>query len=299
LTFNPNSLSSLGYVAYIEPSDSGYCLTRLAAGYYDPALGRLVLCMDRTAGLDLNYVKILAHEYFHATQFGYVPVFADWNTGKQEDWIIEGMAESAMESYLVDEMHRSPVGSWVHLHDVDIPLPDPGLSAEFYEYFAQDVANALGSGDHLELYWLWAKNQAMEATINFDGALTSPCVHEGNVVMQLQQFNYVFGSTSYYTFTLKPLQSALIKINFDHNYQFADIHGYALNFSDPNAASSMRYKLYRDGEIACDQEPDEERTFLNVTTTDGYYAMVSNVYVDETFDYLIGIETSDPSHLSH
>jgi hypothetical protein len=323
LTYNPNSLSSLGYAAYLEPTYSGLCHLS-ALSYYEIAPGRLVLCLDPAAGLSPIYHELLAHEFFHAIQYGYLPVFADWYTGAQEPWIIEGTATAAMKSYALDEMIRMP--GLYSLHAIDVPLTDRGTPTQLNQYSAQDfwvyagkhdqhdlfylqnvfnlgattpdVANALDSGQRLELYWLWAKNQAMEATNNFDGALTSPCVHETSVVKQLQPFNYVWGATSYYTFTLQPLQSALIKINFDHNYQGADAYGYAVNFTDPNAAASMRYKFYKDGESGCETIPDGERIFSNLKKTDGYYAVVSNVDIDQAFDYLIGLETSSPSQPS-
>ena len=76
--FDPNSWSSNGYTAYIEPYDGGNCTVSHAGGYYSRFPGRLVLCLNPAVGLDPNAVNVLIHQYFHATQYGYLIVMNDW-----------------------------------------------------------------------------------------------------------------------------------------------------------------------------------------------------------------------------
>lgn len=99
LDFNPLSLASLGYSAYIEPHNYGFCASRQAGGYYYPPEARLVLCLDPAVGLNEDYIHILLHEYFHATQYAYPAVLFGWH-GLNDAWVIEGMAKTVEESFL-------------------------------------------------------------------------------------------------------------------------------------------------------------------------------------------------------
>ncbi len=135
ICFDPNSWSSNGYMAYIEPYDGGNCTVSHAGGYYSRFPGRLVLCLNPAVGLDPDAVYVLIHQYFHATQYGYLIVMNDWYLRRDEKWIIEGMAKTVEESFFSTEMLRSLIGGWVSQHKVDVSLKS---QADFNEYFAQD-----------------------------------------------------------------------------------------------------------------------------------------------------------------
>jgi hypothetical protein len=309
------SLNSLGYSAYIEPHDTGFCDSRQAGGYFDQREGRLVLCLNPNVGLDPDYVHILIHEYFHATQYGYPATFNDY-LGRQDDaWVIEGMAKAAEESYFVNEMVRSEVGGWVQLHDVDQPME---VVDTLNEYFAQDfwvfhgqkngqgleylqsylaqgastqmVATLLGDGQFMAGYWDWAKNQALEKTVNFNGKLGAACSLLAEVAPQKEIFNYVWGTHFYQeVMGVEPLSSVVVEVHFDHNYDGASGYAYAQN-NDTIGAQALEYKFYKEGEGGCEGIPEGPRTYMNVTPSDRYYVLITNTDISSAHDYVVNFE---------
>ena len=178
----PLSVTVTGYMAYIEPRASGYCAKAGVGGYYAPEQARLVLCLNPAVGFGGDYVQIILHEFFHATQFGYEGVMQDRVAGKTVNWVLDGMAKTTEESFYVNKMVRSEVGNWVKLFKVDTPLDwntglEPYFAQDFWVYYGQlyghnmsylknilsrgmensDVTAALGSGDFLEPYWPWGE----------------------------------------------------------------------------------------------------------------------------------------------
>jgi hypothetical protein len=319
LEFNPNSLSSLGYTAYIEPHDYGFCQSDNAGGYFNREEGRLVLCLNPAVGLDPDYVQILIHEYFHATEYGYSEVYTDYEDGKDKDWIIEGMAKAAEESYFGTDMVRSTVGgTWVELHKVDRSMAsENGLDAYFaqdywvlygqmfgrgMEYFkeilvegatTEDVATALGDGKRLETYWDWAKNQAMEKGLDFNGALGTSCNLETQVVDQINLFPFQWDSYGFHDVILDPLTSVVVQVTFDLNYDFAAGVVFPTDPAQlPDADQALRYKFYQEGEAGCEAVPDSDRVYLDVSTGDTYYVLISNIDKDDTFLYTVYFEVA-------
>lgn len=317
LNFNPASLNSLGFSAYIEPHDFGFCGSRQAGGYFDQMEGRLVLCLNPAVGLDPDYVHILIHEYFHATQYGYPATFNDYLGGRDDPWVIEGMAKAAEESYFINEMARSEVGGWVQLHDVDKPME---VVDTLNEYFAQDfwvfhgqkngqglaylqsylsqgastqiVATILGDGQFMAGYWDWAKNQALEKTVSFGGKLGAACSLLAEVAPQKEIFNYVWGTHFYQpVMGVEPLSSVVVEIHFDHNYDLAAGVAFALN-NDTIGAQALKYKFYKEGEGGCEGIPEGPRTYMNVTPNDIYYVLITNTNTGSSHDYQVLFEVS-------
>ncbi len=217
LRFSPNQWAANGYKAYIEPYDMGDCGFSHAGGLYSRFPGRLVLCMNPAVGLDPDTVNDLVHQYFHATQFGYLQVMNSWYLHEDEKWFIEGQAKAVEESFFNTEMLRSVIGGWVDLHKVDVSLKsdknyDEYYAQDFWVYAGQsigtgmtyldgvlpegaratDVVKALDFGKYLEVYWKYVKNQFMEETIHQSGAAGSPCFLYTQVVNSLVDFNYDF-----------------------------------------------------------------------------------------------------------
>ncbi len=329
LHYNPNSLSSLGYTVYVHPDDYGYCAN--LGGYYSPHTGELVLCMDPATGLDPNYIFILIHEYFHATEFAYYPVLDDYLNGAAEDWIIEGMATAAEKSAAYDDqMVRSDVDSWLKLHKVDVSLmfgsatnlPEPDLDPYFAQDFwvfyglnnglglgylqdvlvvgakTEDVVNVLGDGDYLDAYWDWAKNQVMEKAINFDGVLQSPCFVEEQVVEEFEIFELQWTDNLYHQLTVGPLSTAVVKLTFSdvHDFAFGWVYGHVQD-QLPDAEMALKYKFYEDGENGCEAVPDGPRTWPEgegVAPGKTYYVVISNTDYDAAYDYTITFELAFP-----
>ncbi len=321
LAFDPHMLSSLGYTAYIEPSDYGYCASENAGGYYDRKTGRLVLCLNPAVGLSADYVHILIHEYFHATQYAYPPVLVDYEGGKDEAWIIEGMATTVEESYFVDEMLRSEVGGWIELHKVDVTLTsEVGLD----EYFAQDfwvhygqnmgsngsnmsylqdilmagaktenVVNVLGDGSHLKAYWEWVKNQVMEKDVDFGGVLQNPCNVEGQVVEEDEIFEHHYEDNPRHFTTVGPLTTAVVRLTFSHSYDFGVgwVSTDPLN-PNPDALAALEYKFYKDGEAGCQARDDSVMYEFTggIDAGEVYYVVISNTDYDGTYEYVISFE---------
>ena len=278
LTFDPNSFSSLVYMVFIEPSTDGYCYTANTAGYYDPGPGRLVLCIDPATGLSASHLQDLIHGYFHATQYGNQVIYTEYLVGLDERWSIEGQAMAAEGSCFFTHMYCETGRSWSMLQLVDVSMKSvTGLDEYDAQYFwdycgqhnnqdltylrnvtsggaqATDVAKTIGSGDLLDPYWDWVKNQVMEADIDYLGALTTPCQRETNVIQQnpIERFDYTWNIKPYHDVTLGPLTSIVLDLHFDYKYDF----GYDITFAvsgSPKAANlDLRYKFYEEEEADC------------------------------------------------
>jgi len=317
LRFSPNQWAANGYKAYIEPYDQGDCGFSHAGGLYSRFPGRLVLCMNPAVGLGPEAVNDLVHQYFHATQYGYLQVMNSWYLGQDEMWFIEGQAKAVEESFFSTEMLRSLLGGWVNLHKVDVSLKS---DKNFDEYYAQDfwvyagqsvaagmayldsvlpagaratdVVKVLDFGQYLEVYWQYVKNQFMEETIHQSGAAGSPCFLYTQVVNQLVDFNYDFYNHVFQILDpLGPLTSAVIEIHFDHDYTGADGTANPVDPYDDVARGALRYKYYKEGESGCESVPDGRRIFINIDKTARYFVVVTNVDPTNTYDYLVRIET--------
>jgi hypothetical protein len=322
ISFVPPSVTVTGYKAYIESRTFGYCAKAGVGGYYTPEQARLVLCLNPAVGLNGDYVQILLHEYFHATQYGYDAVMQDYTAGKQILWVLDGMAKTTEESFYVNRMMRSLVGNWVELFKVDTPLEgntgsEPYFSQDFWVYYGQlyghdlsylknvlsrgmeirDVAAALGSGDYLEPYWPWAKNQAIEATKTLDGALKTPCELETNLVKLPSVFTYKFGDPDFITHdvTVTPLTTVVVEVQFDHNY---DVSAGVVFPTNPDLGGrdimALEYKFCVEGESGCDQVPEGPRIYQSVTVSDVYYVLIANKDIANTWDYIVAFEVHPP-----
>jgi hypothetical protein len=325
LAYDPHSYNFLGYSTYIEPKTSAGCDGN--NGYYDPLTARLVLCLDPVVGIPADSVHTLIHEYFHATQYGYPEVLADYHDRSEEGWVIEGMAASAKESYFVDEMLRSD--SYGGLHNVDISLEYSGGPDDLDEYRAQDfwvyhgqrngldlsyleailqrgsssqaVANALGTGGLLDVYWDWAKNHVMEPEIDYGGLIGTPCQTETQVIALMDHFDYIFGGNNHYDIVLDPLTSLVIKINFNQPFAYVAATGdVALGDGElPEAELALRYKFYREGGEVCETIPDGRRTYQTIDEREfDYYLVVSNIDPNNTYSYRVVILDPVPYSLS-
>ena len=318
----PPSVTITGYMAYIEPNTFGYCGSAGVGGYYTPEEARMVLCLNPAVGLNDDYTKIWLHEYFHATQYGYEGVMQDRAAGQTINWVLDGMAKTTEESFYVNKMMRSLVGNWVELFKVDTQLDwntgsEPYFSQDFWVYYGQlyghdlsylknvlsrgmetrDVAAALGSGDYLEPYWPWAKNQAIEATKTLDGALKTPCELETNLVKLPSVFTYKFGDPDFTTHdvTVTPLTTVVVEVHFDYNYEVAAGVVFPTN-PDPadRDVMALEYKFYVEGEGGCDQVPEGPRIYQNVTVSDVYYVLIANKDIANTWGYTVAFEVHPP-----
>lgn len=319
LHFNPNSLTSLGYAAYIEPTNYGFCGSGDIAGYYQPSSGRLVLCLNPAIGIHSNTIRVLIHEFFHAVQYSYLATLADYFDQSEEKWVIEGTAASAMDSFFADKMVRT--NYYGELHDVDLSLKTFGDPLIPYEYRAQDywvyygqrngddlsylkqlfelggnsraASEAFDDGNLLSDYWNWAKNHVMEPVVDYDGLLGTPCELEEKVVI-LPEVATFGGYSGYHDVRLEPLSSIVVDVRWDWDgYSFAEGRVFPTpNGQDLTAASqALRMKFYEEGEGFCEAVPDRGRTYNNPDPNKTYYLLISNIGYDTAYDYRIGFET--------
>ena len=212
LDFEASRSASLGYAAYIERSSAPKCgLSMPATMIRVPGAWCSAWCP--AARLMRLRSGTLIHEYFHATQFASRAVYLDWSGGRSENWVIEGTAAAATESYWLDNnLLRT---NKFDIHDVDIPFDS---EEEFDEYSAQDfwvfvgqqfsgTGTDLGYFDFILKYgadiqavddglsqhfhttlkdqlWDWASNQVFEKQNNLNGALGPACLLEGPVLQR-------------------------------------------------------------------------------------------------------------------
>ncbi len=238
---------------YIRAKTDPVCILEGSVlGFYDPYIGggTLTLCIDPAVGLppDDELARTVSHELFHAVQFAY-----DQVRGKPySDWVVEGMAEVAVESEdavfrTTDRDLRSVSerlthkrienGSssvlpyeaqdfWVHLlRSTNASGIKRNFNLGVLDTFLQEgattdsVARSLADPTDLAFddlgreYWAWVKNQAVEKTdVTLDGVLQDPCRLEGGLVTTPVQFTYPEDDQGYGS--LLGLQSELVKITF-------------------------------------------------------------------------------------
>ena len=259
LDFDNTSLSSLGYSAYIERSSSRQCSGD--AGYFEIETGRLVLCLDPGEAIDDTAVATLIHEYFHATEFAYTQVYQDYQGRRDEQWVIEGMAAAAEESYYLDNNLRR--SDDFGIHDVDIPFDseestDEYRAQDFWIYVGQQMsgagvnlsyfdlilrygANISAVDDGLQQHfntnfkdqlWDWASNQIIEKENNLDDALGDACVLEADALQKGIQYPWNLlpnPQTSYWPLgggdaTVPPYTTMVVQLIFPNNSDAEGVH---------------------------------------------------------------------------
>jgi hypothetical protein len=317
LTFKPNSLSSYGYTAYIEPSNTGHCSIVASAAYYDIKEGRLVLCYNSAIGLDPFHIRALQYFYFNATEYGYQAVYTEFLVGVAERWIIEGMAMAAEESYYFDFMRRYTGISTIVLHKADTSLKSPSgvneyEAQDFWVYYGQhynqglayldnvlasgaqatDIARTLGSNGLLPVYWDWVKNHLEEPVVTYDNQIGTPCQLETQVVDHLEQFDYTWNIKPYHDVTLGPLSSIVVDVRWDYKYDYAYGIVFAVLGQPAGANLALEYKLYQEGENSCETIPDGERRYVDPDPGKRYYVVVTNTSPTEAYTYRVGFENT-------
>ena len=146
------------------------------------------------------------------------------------------------------------------------------------------------------IYWEWAKNQAIEKTIDFDKALQDPCSLEAGVVTHIDPWH--FDHTKLPTHDvgmLEPLNSIVVGVIWDGSYEIAE--GTVYPTADPNdtaALQALRYKFYRDGEQPCKDIPDGRRLFDEadgeISPDNFYWVLISNIHPTKSYAYTVRFE---------
>lgn len=243
---------NLTYAIYLMGPKNNLC--KNAAGYYTPSSGFMALCVTPRANIDDDDKEDMIHEFFHAIQYTYPRVYRDlavWN--REEPWIIEGMAEAAVNSYPAIVMQRSTEYGENALKRVDEPLTkgvrnditvEEYLAQDFWVYVGLHEKQSLGYlglllalggsttggmddalrivyGKSLsEYYWGWVKHQAVENTYDVGSGPGVPCeltedaLSAGKPVkFPALEHVYPFNTQSPYD-RLPPLTAKVIEIEF-------------------------------------------------------------------------------------
>lgn len=225
------------------------------AGSYNPESGFMLVCLGKDETLSENKKQVLVHELFHAIQFTYPKPMWDRQHGRQQDWIIEGMATSAMRSYFDAKMARTGYFGINNLRKVNMALTEgTANNAALDEYWSQDFWVYLGQKQNKNLgylgqllavgganvdgislalpavtagqesfadnYWGWVKNQTIEHTLDLGGGPGQLCMLAPEALNPGQPIAFP-SEKQYYPFTLAweylpPLTAQVVEVLVPH-----------------------------------------------------------------------------------
>ena len=139
------------------------------------------------------------------------------------------------------------------------------------QFFQQQFQSSLGSE-----YWAWVKNQAIEKTETFEGALTDPChiVNDDPVVGPVSGLTYPSPEgPSSVGGTLGRLTAVVVKVEIKANVLRTTITA--------GRPDGLAYKVYVDGDADCakidDAHPEFERKFESLAAGTAIYVVLANV----------------------
>ncbi len=265
------------------------------AGVYSSTEQTIIVCVE-SSSVSSPERDAARHELFHAVQYNYPQV----RNNPHEDWIIEGSATAAENSdtgmkrdfsrpyHLIEDSLQSSRGTvayqaqdfWVYLGlswdlglDYLIDLFENGADTAAVEStFQGDWPGGLTLGD---AYWNWTRNQAYENHQDYGGAfLRSSCQPDPDV-SSLETIDYNFGSPpGDQTYTLQPLESKLIEINFLALGDLSYTAGIDLNATSPE----IRSIYYLGGASDCRNQPPSQSQVVNIDPGQPrtYYLLVSH-----------------------
>jgi len=266
---------------------------------------------------------------FFTDFFSFRPFFLE--PINEVNWIVEGTAAAAEDS---GETMRRSVHIKRDLHPVNRSLLATDLGEgvtidsiaytvqDFWVYFANKGEEKLGLGylkslftlgadvdaaaefftrDHQTSlgaeYWCWVKNQAIEKTVDFDGALQDPCrivTPRDDLVIgenvPVLGYPAVEGTPRTLMGTLPRLTAGVVRINLNTNV------GRTTVTAGP-PGGGLAYKVYLNGEQSCAGIADNEpRTFERLTVDDTVYAILANIQHDRgsRIEYKLEVKPASP-----
>ncbi len=274
------------YPVYIQPAPCNG-----AVGRFRPGTQSLFICIDGAAGVNDEVMRTVRHELFHAIQFAYPGLRADFHRGII-NWVAEGTAAAAETS--ISGLHRSPDFS---VRTIDPALPDyrsPDNIAyqtqDFWVYLGQEQGTQLNylipifeaGADLTEVngamggnlggaYWSWVKNQFYEKSNTLEGALTGgACAPELDLVNETRTgFGLADGNNKQWSGSLDRLAAHVYQIGIDDTLDNPSVW--------VEGGATIRYKIYREGKGSCETLPENETvTFDQLTSSDFLQVIVAN-----------------------
>ena len=286
-----------------------------ALGFYKAGDWALTICYGGSATPEDALAATVRHEMFHAFQHGFANFHKDWSTASKLNladleriqWEREGTAAASEESG--QEMHRNKV-QVPPLHSIDRALTAASTSAgDFIEYSAQDfwvyLGNEMGpqafgityltelfvrglSPDAADAmlrdvhgsslaneYFKWVKNQGIERTDDLEAPeLADPCN------LELPRDSPVVGTPRELFFpgadappsvtgTLQRLSAAMVRVTVVQDVGPTVV---TATSTDPD----LRFKVYLDGDPACAEGADGERSFESLARDAVVVVVVAN-----------------------
>lgn len=281
-----------------------------SGGRYVWAMESFRICVDPGAPFAPDQLRrIIRHELFHAVEHGFpsfhppIPPGQPVPPGPEPDkWIVEGMAEAAIDSSFVMQRVVDPAR---HLREVDASMISP---LGFQPYEAQDfwvhlfsstvdgvrrayplaqLADFLAVGGRTENvaevmrhppgsryrelgaeYWAWAKNQVVEKTdVTFGGELANPCVLETSLIDKPLKLAHP-AATEVEGHFETPLQTRWVAIKFRRRADGVVIQA---------EGDSLAYKVYLIGDTqACTDVADGSRFFGSLPAGSEVFVLVAN-----------------------
>ena len=156
------------------------------------------------------------------------------------------------------------------------PLFEGGARAAAVDkFFIERHNTALGVE-----YWEWVKNQAIEKTINFNGALQNPGQIEASWIGKSTQYPLDFPSHDQLPSvegTLPRLTSEVVAISFEASEVGGTYKVTVGASAGGGAVDGFRYKIYKQGDTNFEILEDSSRTFDHEPTPFLVYVVLSNI----------------------
>lgn len=291
------------YTVYIRPAP---CSDKL--GRFDPTTRTLEICVGAGTGVDAQVIRTLRHELFHAIQYAYPGLQADF-ARPIRNWVVEGTAAAAENStgpllrspdfaarnlnhrlfysHQSDEVAYQTQDFWVYLGQEQgvqlnylIPIFEAGADLV-------DVNGMMG-GNLGGNYWNWVKNQYYEKENTLNGALTKgACTAEEALANHtLTGYGLVDPNEKIWPGTLDRLGAAVYWVSID------DVLPNLTAFVTGNAA--IRYKIYRDGRGGCTAVADSDLVdFTELTPSDTLIVLIANTSISASANYQVRVSRGE------
>lgn len=278
-------------------------------GAYDKRYGELFICVLPGSVL-LGSIErdTLRHEYFHALQYAYDNVLADWVAGGRDElWIIEGMATAVMRSG----------ADWERSDEYNIRPVDKGLrdNTDWLEYETQDFwvyygdnmtvggveqfKSILSAGATYDAfpntvfgfaYTLWVRNQAIEKHDDMDGWLVGPpCQLEEGTVSDLLVYDLSMPNPNgYYSGATDILNTSVVELEFP-----AVWHGVPTTIlvsplrPGDTFPGWFEWKIYRTPVTNCTSTPENTPREYTISPDERYFIVMTNWATERSFGWKI------------
>jgi hypothetical protein len=305
----PSVIDSLTYVIHINRNGEHCAIAEEGVlGYYHPKTTTINLCVvPDVLPLSETYIGIMRHEFFHAIQWGHPAVWADWQAGRRESWLIESTA-SLFEGSTSTTIRRTQFRKqrfvdrpFASLRDTDeyelqdfwfFLLKEAGETdlSRFVTLFSlgatmDAVTGWIGSeAGFKNWYWRWVKNQAAaQEGKDYDGNPIPDCrVQTGAIenlipVIDTTDENILEALTS--EVFLVPVASPIQQVSIWETYRHFQGDG------------NIEYRSFEEGASRdCLSTDEGYRTHFDLQAGDRIMVIVANTHLTTARPTLVGFD---------